>query len=126
MKRLAVTLAIVSAIAVLALAAPAPLPAQLMGPLAEEPATTINDTELKSFAAAAVGVKRVADSYLPVLAGMRTPEDKARVETAAYSEIKQIVENEGFSVSRFNQILALAGASPGLADRIRSHMHREH
>lgn len=113
----------VSAVAALTLAAPSPLLAQSDRPAVQEPAT-VSDAELRSFAVAAVEVKRVADTYLPVLAGTRTVEEKARVESAAQSEIRQIVENEGFTVSRFNQILSLASASPDLADRIRSHMQQ--
>ena len=100
----------------------APAAAQSARPGIQEPAT-VSDTELRSFASAAVEVKRVADSYLPVLAGVQTFEEKTRVESAAYSEIRQIVENEGFTVSRFNEILSLASVSPDLADRIRLHMH---
>jgi len=119
---LAAAAATVSMVATLTLVAPAIALAQSDQAGIQEP-VTLSDAELRSFAAAALGVKRVADSYLPILAEMQSFEEKSRVESAAYSEIKQIVENEGITVSRFNEILTLASASPDLADRIRSHMH---
>ena len=111
------------AIAACTFAGPSPAVAQSGGTVIREVAT-VSDAELRSFATAAVGVKRVADSYLPLLAGVESFEEKTRVESAAFTEIRQIVENEGFTVSRFNEILSLAGVSPELADRIRTHMHQ--
>src|SRR5262249_34523830 len=99
-----------------------PAQAQSARPEAQE-MTTVTDAELRSSATAAAGVKRVADSYLPLLIEVQNYEQEARAESAAYSDIKQTVENERFTVTRFNQILTLASASPDLADRIRSHMH---
>src|SRR5262245_46676461 len=77
----AVAAVIVSATAAWAFA-PAPASAEVDQPVVQELAT-ISDAELRSFATAAVGVKRVADSYLPVLAGTQSSEEKSRVETAA-------------------------------------------
>jgi hypothetical protein len=113
--------ATVAAIAVLALAAPLSVVAQSVGPEARQ-ATKVNEAEIKSFAAAVVEVKRVADSWLPELARAKTMEEQDLVEDAASEEIKQVVEREGFTVSRFNQMLSLASVNPDFVDRIRSHL----
>jgi len=115
------TAAALAAIAAMALAAPLTVTAQSFRPEAGQP-VAVNDAEIKSFAAAVVEVKRVTDSYLPMLAGARTTEEKDRVENAAFAEIKEVVASEGFTVSRFNQILSLASASPDLVDQIRLHL----
>jgi hypothetical protein len=115
------TAAALAAIAAMALAAPLSVTAQSIRPEAGQP-VAVNDAEIKSFAAAVVEVKRVTDSYLPMLAGARTTEEKDRVENAAFAEIKEVVASEGFTVSRFNQILSLASASPDLVDQIRLHL----
>src|SRR4029450_12776429 len=101
------TAAALAAIAAMALAAPLSVTAQSIRPEAGQP-VAVNDAEIKSFAAAVVEVKRGTDSYLPMLAGARTTEEKDRVENAAFAEIKEVVASEGFTVSRFNQILSLA------------------
>jgi hypothetical protein len=49
-------------------------------------------------------------------------EEQDLVEDAAFEEIKQVVEREGFTVSRFNQMLSLASVNPDFVDRIRSHL----
>ena len=113
--------AALAAIAALASAAPPQGTAQSIRPAAGQP-VAVNDAEIKSFAAAVVEVKRVTDSYLPALAGAQTTEEKDRVEGAAFAEIKEAVESEGFTISRFNQILSLASVSPDLVDQIRSHI----
>lgn len=115
------TAAALAAIAAMALAAPLSVTAQSIRPEAGQP-VAVNDAEIKSFAAAVVEVKRVTDSYLPMLAGARTTEEKDRVENAAFAEIKEVVASEGFTVSRFNQILSLASVSPDLVDQIRLHL----
>lgn len=113
--------ATIAACAALALAAPLPVTAQSVPPAAAQPAP-VDDAEVRSFAAAVVEVKRVADSYIPALAVAKTPTEQERVEDAVFSEIKQVVESEGFTVWRFNQILAMANVSPDLVERIREHL----
>jgi hypothetical protein len=106
-------------VGILALTAPLPATAQSAPPALGQP---INEAEIKSFAAAVVEVKRVTDSYMPILAQSRTTEEKDRVEDAAFAEIQQVVESQGFTVPRFNQILAMAHVRPDLVDQIRLHL----
>ena len=115
------TAAALAAIAAMALTAPLSVTAQSIRPETGQP-VAVNDTEIKSFATAVVEVKRVADSWLPELARARTMEEQDLVEDAAFEEIKQVVEREGFTVSRFNQMLSLASVNPDFVDRIRSHL----
>jgi predicted ATPase with chaperone activity len=125
LRTLATAAAAVATIAVLAAAVPLAVPAQTVGPQPQAgQSAAVDDTELKSFAVAVKRVKRVADSYLPRLAESQTIQETDALEDAAYLEVKEVVENEGFSVSRFNQILAMAGTSPDIAERIRSHLQQ--
>jgi hypothetical protein len=109
----------VAAVAALALTASLPVTAQSNPPALS---VAVNDAEIKSFATAVVEVKRVADSWLPELARAQTTQEQELVEDAAFEEIKQVVESQGFTVPRFNQILAMANVSPDLLDQIREHL----
>ena len=111
-----------AAVAALALTASVPVTAQSTPPTFQRTAAPVNDAEIRSFATAVVKVKRVADSWLPELARAQTTQEQELVEDAAFEEIKQVVESQGFTVPRFNQILAMANVSPDLLDQIREHL----
>ena len=121
LRAFAAVLGILAAVAALGLSASVPVTAQSTPPALER-AGPVNDAEIKSFATAVVEVKRVADSWLPELARAQTMQEQDLVEDAAFEEIKEVVEREGFTVTRFNQILALAHVHPNLVDQIRLHL----
>ena len=83
-----------------------------------------SDGELKSFAVAVLEVKRVTDVYLPKLQTAATLEERHQVEETASTEMKQAVENKGFTVARFNEILTQAKMHPELAAQIRQHIQQ--
>ena len=111
-----------TAIAVLALAAAPPATAQSVQSAIEQSAPAVSDAELKSFAVAVLEVRRITDTYVPMLKTATTIEEQQQVEKAASAEMKQAVENEGMTVGRFNQILTLARIDPDLTERIRRHI----
>ena len=121
LRAFAAVAGVLAAVAALALTVSLPVTAQ-SNPLALERTAPVNDAEIKSFATAVVEVKRVADSWLPELARAQTMQEQDLVEDAAFEEIKEVVEREGFTVMRFNQILALAHVNPSLVDQIRLHL----
>ena len=87
-------------------------------------APAYSDGELKSFAVAVLEVKRVTDVYLPKLQTAATLEERHQVEETASTEMKQAVENKGFTVARFNEILTQAKMHPELAAQIRQHIQQ--
>ena len=121
LRAIAAVAGILAAAAALGLTASVPVTAQSTPPALER-AGPVNDAEIKSFATAVVEVKRVADSWLPEFARAQTMQEQDLVEDAAFEEIKEVVEREGFTVTRFNQILALAHVNPNLVDQIRLHL----
>ena len=121
LRAFAAVAGVLAAVAALALTASLPVTAQSNPPALERTAP-VNDAEIQSFATAVVEVKRVADSWLPELARAQTMQEQDLVEDAAFEEIKEVVEREGFTVMRFNQILALAHVNPNLVDQIRLHL----
>jgi replicative superfamily II helicase len=118
------------ALAVSALASAPPTAAQIVPaevlksapPEIVQTAPAYSDGELKSFAVAVLEVKRVTDVYLPKLQIAATLEERHQVEETASTEMKQAVENKGFTVTRFNEILSQAKIHPELAARIRQHI----
>ena len=82
----------------------------------------IKETEIRPFAAAVKNVQRVTDFYSPLAAATRTPQELDKVESTAFHEMKEAVTKEGFTISRFNQIVAMARLDPDLADRIGAHL----
>ena len=121
LRAFAAVAGVLATVAALSLTASLPVTAQSNPPALERTAP-VNDAEIKSFATAVVEVKRVADSWLPELARAQTMQEQDLVEDAAFEEIKEVVEREGFTVMRFNQILALAHVNPNLVDQIRLHL----
>ena len=84
--------------------------------------SVIHETELRPFAAAVKEVQGITDFYSPLAAATRTPKELDKVESAAFQEMKDAVAKKGFTISRFNQIVAMARLDPDLADRIGAHL----
>jgi len=82
-----------------------------------------SDDELRSFAAAALAVQQVKDTYAPILASAATSEDQQRVIEAADEEMKRAVRDNGLSVERFQEILDSASTDPVVIDRINQHLN---
>lgn len=116
------TTAIATAIAVFGVAGVPSATAQSVQPPIEQSATAISDAELKSFAVAVVEIQRVNDTYLPKLQTATTVEERQQVQEIASTEMKRAVENEGITVTRFQEILAQARTNPEVAERVRRHI----
>jgi Domain of unknown function (DUF4168) len=113
-----------TAIAMLGIAAVPPVMAQAVEPPIQQSAPAISDAELKSFAVAVAGIQRVNDIYLPKLQTARTDEEREQVQKIASMEMKRAVENEGITVTRFQEILEQARSNPEVAERVRRHIQQ--
>jgi hypothetical protein len=92
------------------LAKPAPPPAAA--------AAAISEQELKSFAVAALEVKKINDSYRPRYRSADTPAAKEQVQKEATEKMSSAVEEKGLSVDKYNQIVRVAQANPDVARQI--------
>ncbi len=78
----------------------------------------ISDQELKSFAVAALEVKKINDSYRPRYRSADTPAAKEQVQKEATDKMAAAVEQKGLSVDKYNQIVRVAQANPDVAQQI--------
>ncbi len=81
-------------------------------------AAAISEQELKSFAVAALEVKKINDSYRPRYQSADTPAAKEQVQKEATEKMSSVVEEKGLSVDKYNQIVRVAQANPDVARQI--------
>jgi hypothetical protein len=84
----------------------------------DQAVSQFSDEELRAFAAAAVAVQQVKDTYGPRLAAATTSQEEQQVIQAAGDDMVRAVQGSGMSVERFQQILDSASSDPALVDRI--------
>jgi len=99
--------------------------AQAPGSPAVQPpqqASSYSDSELKSFALAALNVQRIRNLYLPKLDAAKTPEQEQEVRKAATDEMVQAIEGEGMTVRQYREISTQVQQSPELAKRVQEHV----
>lgn len=82
-----------------------------------------SDDELRSFAAAALGVQQVKNTYGPMLAAATTSQEEQRMIRMAGAEMVRAVEDQGISIERFQAILEGAATDPALIERINRHLN---
>ena len=121
MKTASTTLIAAAVVSAVASLTAQPAAAQMSAPALQQ-TPLIKETEIRPFAAAIMEVQRITDFYVPLAAATRKPEELNHVESVAFDEMKEAVTKAGFTVSRFNQIVAMAQLDPDLADRIRAHL----
>lgn len=120
--RIALLAGIGMSLAPIALAqTPAP-DVQQRAPNVQQPTPAYSDTELKTFAVAALEVLRINDVYLPKLKMAASPQEQQEVERTASDEMVKAVEKEGMSVTRYKEIMSHAEAHPEIAARVIKHM----
>ena len=95
---------------------------QQRAPNVQQPTPAYSDTELKTFAVAALEVLRINDVYLPKLKMAASPQEQQEVERTASDEMVKAVEKEGMSVTRYKEIMSHAEAHPEIAERVIKHM----
>jgi hypothetical protein len=81
-------------------------------------AASISDQELKTFAVAALEVRKINDSYRPRYQSADTPAAKEQVQKEATDKMAAVVTQKGLSVDKYNQIVRVAQADPEIAKQI--------
>lgn len=81
-------------------------------------AASITDQELKSFAVAALEVKKINDNYRPRYQSAGTPAEKQQVQKEATEKMSSAVQQKGLTVDKYNQIVRVAQADPQVAKTI--------
>lgn len=110
-----------SMIATLTLLAQVPVTMAQVGQRVDPPAS-FSDTELKSFAAIVVEVRRLADTYNPKLEAAPTIREQQQVELAATDEMTRAVTQEGMTIERYQEILKRSLTDPEIGNRIKQHI----
>lgn len=88
----------------------------------EQSAPSYSDAELKSFAVAAIEVKRIHDAYAPKFESAASSEEQQQVQQTASQEMIRAVEKEGISVEKYEEIAGQVKANPAVAERVREHL----
>lgn len=96
--------------------------AQGTPPKAQQSAPSYSDSELKSFAVAALEVQRINDAYLPKLKSASSPEEQKQVEKIATAEMVKAVEKEGMTVDKYKEIMNHAQSNPEVAEKVMQHI----
>jgi hypothetical protein len=86
------------------------------------PASNYSDSELKTFAVAALEVQRINDAYVQKLESAKSPEEQQQLRQTASQEMVRAVEKEGMSVDKYKEIMSQAKANPAVAERVQQHI----
>lgn len=82
-------------------------------------ASPYGDAELKSFATAAVKVRRISDAYVEKMVAAKSEQEKKQLEQLASGDMVQAVKNEGLSVDKYQDIANRVQSDPDLAERVK-------
>jgi len=88
-----------------------------------EQTTSYSDTELKSFAAAAVEVHRINSGYLPKMAEA-SPDQQRALEQQALRETTAAVEKQGLTSDKYDEILTAAQTRPEVATKVEQFLNK--
>lgn len=112
-RKLALGISVLSA---LASALPAAF-GQEKPPLGESQQATPNDRDLGAFARAYVGLQKIRASYQQSLDTTNEPEKKQEIIAEVNGKIASLLEKEGLSADRYNQIFALLNSDEKLRQK---------
>jgi hypothetical protein len=102
--------------------APAAFSQTLQQPPVAQSASSYSDSELKSFAVAALEVQRINDNYVPKIQSAQSTEEQQQLQQSASQEMVRAVEKEGMSVDKYKEILSHAQTDPAVAERVKEHL----
>jgi hypothetical protein len=91
---------------------------------AEPNAERITSGEIETYARASFLVRSIRNDLAKRMPSAYTPQQAAMLVDAANSAMAWVVENEGLSLDRYNEIARAARASPDLRRRILEIMAR--
>lgn len=97
--------------------APAPAAAQSQGSAAQ--AQSFTDTQIESFAVAALAVRDIRSRYMSQMQAAASDEEREQLAQQATAEMVDAVEaSPGISVDEYNTIVQAAAEDEALANRI--------
>jgi hypothetical protein len=107
-------------LAALLLAAPATAPLAQTSSTQTAPAASANfsQEELETFAAASLEVERVSAKWEPRIASAPTEAEQNQVREEAMGELVEVVQDEGLTVDRYNQIAMAVQSNPEVAQTV--------
>ena len=85
---------------------------------AQDAVSTVSATEIEQFASAVAKIGQVNNNLEQQVADAQTTEEKMAIQNQAAPIYVQIIEAEGLTVDRYNQIASLSQADQELADKI--------
>lgn len=77
------------------------------------------DADLKSFATAAVNVRRITDAYVERMVAAKSEKEKKELEQRASGDMVQAVRKEGLSVTQYQDIANRVQTDSDLAERVK-------
>jgi len=82
-------------------------------------ASSYGDAELKSFATAAVKVRRITNVYVEKMVTAKSENEKKQLEQLASGDMVQAVKKEGLSVNQYQDIANRVQTDSNLAERVK-------
>jgi len=86
-------------------------------------AMTFADSELRSFAKAAINVRMINDTYSVKVGEAHSEEEKKQLEHEASGEMADAVRKEGLSLSKYQAIVEGLETDPELLRRVRQKLN---
>jgi|GEM_PF-886287 len=111
-RNIALGLAVVST-----LAASLPTTFSQEAPSTSSPQTVPTDRDLNAFARTYVGLQKIRANYQQSLDAVQEPEKKQEIVAEVNGKIASLLEKEGLSADRYNQIFALLSTDEKLRQK---------
>lgn len=86
------------------------------------PSGTYSQGELKSYAKAAIKVKKLDEQYSMKLQSAESPQEQQSVREEATGRMVSAIEEEGLSVEKYNEIYNAAVANPQIAQELNEYL----
>lgn len=83
------------------------------------PGASYDDSELKSFATAAVKVQSISDAYSQKMGAVQSEAEKKQLQRKASLEMVEAVKKEGMTVDKYQSIAKRLDTDVELAKRVR-------
>ncbi len=78
--------------------------------------------DLKTYAVAALEVKKISETYQPQLQAAKSPDEQKAVQQEAMQKMAEAVQNNGLSVQKYNQITDTMQSSPEVAKQVEGYL----
>ena len=87
-----------------------------------EAAPSPTQQDLKTYAVARLEVLKIGESYRPQIQAAASPDEAKAVEQEAMQEMVRVVQNNGLSVEKYNQITDTMQTSPEVAKQVEGYI----